>query len=121
MSCYGSGVFRPATVTRVHRSRRKMGIAISTASGRRVVSTPEHTHFAGFKAGRTPQLHMTYLMWKRGAGFRIGTSQTYTKGQRRPVPGPAMRMKGEHADATWVVSVHASEAEARIAETLLSL
>ncbi len=121
MSCYGSGVFRPATVTRVHRSSRKIGTAVSTATGKCLVSTPEHTHFAGFKAGKTPQLYMTYLMWKRGSGFRIGVSQTYTRGQRRSLPGPAMRMNGEHADATWVIAVHASEPEARVAEIMLSL
>ncbi|MGH2920484.1 MAG: UvrD-helicase domain-containing protein, partial [Gaiellaceae bacterium] len=121
LSCYGSGHFRAARVSKVHRSSRRMGTAISTASGRRIVSTPDHTHFAGFKAGKTPQLHMTYLMWKRGSGFRLGTSQTYTRGQRRSIPGPALRMNGEHADATWVVAIYSSEAEARIAETLLSL
>src|SRR6059058_418353 len=83
LSCYGSGEFRSARVTRVHRSARRQGVAITTESGRRIVSTPEHTHFAGFKAGRTPQLHMTYLMWKAGVGFRVGTSLTYTNGQPR--------------------------------------
>jgi ATP-dependent DNA helicase UvrD/PcrA len=121
LSCYGSGVFRPARVLRVHRNRGRDGVAITTASGRELVSTGEHVHFAGFKAGRTPQQHMTYLMWKAKVGFRIGTSRTYTNGQVRSVPGPAMRMDHEHADATWVVSVHTTEAEARIAETLLSL
>ncbi len=48
LSCYGSGVFAAARVSRVHRSSRRGGIAITTASGRRIVSTPEHTHFAGF-------------------------------------------------------------------------
>ena len=120
LSCFGSGLFRGAKVTRVHRSSRKIGTAIATKSGRRIVSTPDHTHFAGFKAGKTPQVHMTYLMWKRGYGFRIGTAQTYTRGQRRSLPGPALRMNGEHADATWVVAVHSNDAEARVAETLLS-
>jgi DNA helicase-2/ATP-dependent DNA helicase PcrA len=121
LSCYGSGRFDAARVTRVHRSRRRRGIAITTAAGRRIVSTPEHMHFAGFKSGRTPQLHMTYLMWKAGVGFRIGTSRTYTAGQRQSLAGPAMRLAGEHADAAWVVSVHATEAEARVEETILSL
>jgi DNA helicase-2/ATP-dependent DNA helicase PcrA len=121
LSCYGSGVFAAASVTHVHRASRRAGIAIVTASGRRIVSTPEHTHFAGFKTGRTPQLHMTYLMWKAGSGFRIGKSQTYSNGRRGPLAGPAMRLNGEHADACWVVSVHSSDAEARLAETLLSL
>jgi DNA helicase-2/ATP-dependent DNA helicase PcrA len=48
MSCYGGGVFRGARVARVHRSVRQRGIAVTTISGRRIVSTPEHVHFAGF-------------------------------------------------------------------------
>jgi superfamily I DNA/RNA helicase len=46
LSSYGSGDLRPARVTRTHRSRATEGIAITTGSGRRVVSTPEHVHFA---------------------------------------------------------------------------
>jgi len=121
LSCYGSGLFRAAKVTRTHRSEAREGIAITTASGRRLVSTPEHMHFAGFKTGRTPQLHMTYLMWKNGSGFRVGTSRTYTNSRDGALAGPAVRLNGEHADAAWVVAVHDDEAEARIAETLLSL
>src|SRR6266496_255308 len=120
LSCYGSGIFRPSRVTRVHKAKALAGIAITTSSGRRIVSTPEHVHFAGFKAGKTPQLHMTYLMWKQGVGFRVGTSRTYSQ-RRLTMPGPAFRMNQEHADAAWVVSVHASDAEARAAEALLSL
>ncbi len=48
-SCYGSGDFRPASVTRVHRTAATGGIAITMASGRRIVSTPEHVHFAGYE------------------------------------------------------------------------
>ena len=121
LSCYGSGVFAGACVGRVHRSSRSKGVAITTESGRRIVSTPEHIHFAGFKTGRTPQLYLTYAMWKAGCGFRVGTSRTYTNGQRQPIAGPALRLHGEHADAAWVVSVHDREAEARAAETMLSL
>src|SRR5947208_881405 len=50
LSCFGSGTFRAARVTKTHRSRKAEGVAITTASGRRIVSTPEHIHFAGFKA-----------------------------------------------------------------------
>ncbi|MBD0330030.1 MAG: UvrD-helicase domain-containing protein [Thermoleophilia bacterium] len=120
LSCYGTGDFRPAKVTRTHRSRRKKGVSITTVSGRRIVSTPEHVHFAGFKAGRTPQLHMTYLMWKAGVGFRVGVSRTYTNGQRQP-PGLALRLNAEHADAAWVLSVHPTDAAARTEELLVSL
>jgi ATP-dependent DNA helicase UvrD/PcrA len=120
-SCYGSGVFRAARVSRLHRGSIREGVVITTASGRRIISTAEHMHFAGFKAGRTPQRHMTYLMWKAGHGFRIGTSRTYTSGQPRAIPGPAMRLNAEHADAAWVISVHPSEIAARADEMLLSL
>jgi DNA helicase-2/ATP-dependent DNA helicase PcrA len=121
LSCYGSGRFGPALVNRVHRSEQRDGIAITTESGRRIVSTPEHMHFAGFKEGWTPQLHMTCLMWKKGSGFRIGTSRTYTAGAYGALAGPAVRLNGEHADSAWVVSTHATEVEARYAETKLSL
>jgi len=121
MSCYGSGVFGPAVVNRTHASRRRAGVAITTESGRRILSTPEHMHFAGFKLGRTPQAHMTYLMWKRGCGFRIGTSRTYTNRAQQTLAGPALRMNQEHADAAWVLGVYPSDAEARTAETILSL
>jgi superfamily I DNA/RNA helicase len=54
LSCYGSGDFRPASVVRTHRSRTAAGVAITLRSGRRIVSTAEHTHFAGYRAGTTP-------------------------------------------------------------------
>src|SRR3954470_22444575 len=47
LSGVGGGQFEPARVTSVFRSHREEGVAIETATGRRVVSTPEHTHFAG--------------------------------------------------------------------------
>ena len=51
-SGYGDGDFRAAEVLRVHRSERADGIAITMRSGRRLVSTPEHTHVAGDPRGR---------------------------------------------------------------------
>jgi DNA helicase-2/ATP-dependent DNA helicase PcrA len=120
LSCFGSGDFRPARVTGVHRGVKEEGIEITMESGRRLVSTPEHVHFAGYRLGRTPQLHMAYLMWKRGVGFRVGTSRTYTESRVKPVVGVAFRARQEAADAAWVVSVHPTEAEARFAEARLS-
>ena len=54
LSGYGSGDFRAARVLRVHRSERSDGIAITTQSGRRIVSTPDHVHFAGYLDGPAP-------------------------------------------------------------------
>ncbi len=121
LSCYGSGDLRPALVVRTHRSRAPSGVAISLRSGRRIVSTPEHTHFAGYRSGSTPQMHLTYLMRHRDKGFRVGTSRVYTAGQERPVVGVALRTRSESADAAWVVGTHDSEMEARIHEMILSL
>src|SRR4051794_24843035 len=70
LSCHGSGDFRPARVLRTQDRSRQRGIAITTAQGRRIVSTSEHVFFAGFKAGLTPKVHMTYLM-RRGERYRL--------------------------------------------------
>ena len=121
LSCYGSGDMRPARVTDAFSSKRADGIRIRTRGGREIVSTPEHTHFAGFRLGLTPQMHMTYLMRRASRGCRVGVTRTYTDGQVKPVIGLQQRCNDEHADAAWVVSVHTDEAEARAAEHLLSL
>jgi DNA helicase-2/ATP-dependent DNA helicase PcrA len=119
-SGYGSGDFRPARVLSVHRGRATAGIAIATESGRRLISTREHVHFAGYLRGRTPHLYLTYLVWRRDRGFGVGTSRTYTNGQTKPVVGVALRTRGEHADAAWVVSTHATDADARYSVALLA-
>jgi superfamily I DNA/RNA helicase len=49
LSAYGDGVFGPARVTDAWRSERRDGVAVTLRSGRRLVSTPEHTHFAGYR------------------------------------------------------------------------
>ncbi|HVE68728.1 MAG TPA: UvrD-helicase domain-containing protein [Solirubrobacteraceae bacterium] len=121
LSCFGSGDFRPAKVTDVSTAIDRFGIAITTAGGRRVVSTPEHTHFAGYMHGVSPQLYLTYLMWRGDKGFRVGTTRTHADVRARPISGVALRALQEHADAAWVVSVHASETEARVEELRLSL
>jgi superfamily I DNA/RNA helicase len=120
LSCYGSGDFRPARIARTHQSRRQRGVAITTASGRTVVSTSEHTMFAGFKAGITPQQHMTYVM-RRGEHFRVGTTGTYHRSAHRDAIGVQTRATQEQADGACVVSVHETDAEAREAESVLSL
>ncbi|MBL0141945.1 MAG: UvrD-helicase domain-containing protein [Betaproteobacteria bacterium] len=122
LSCYGSGDFRPAEVARVYRRASKGDlIEIRTRSGKRIVSTPEHTHFAAYVPGETPQTFFTCLMHKEGVGYRLGTSQVYTRGQVKPRVGYRQRSTQEHADAVWIVGTHASENEARFDEITLSL
>jgi DNA helicase II / ATP-dependent DNA helicase PcrA len=122
LSCYGAKRFKPARVMRVHRRKKSTSLVeITLASGKKIVSTPEHTHFAGYVLGETPQTFFTYVMWKRNVGYRVGTSQVYTKGQRKPMLGFKQRVLQEHADALWIIGTHESENAARQDEMLVSL
>ena len=98
-----------------------MGVEIATRGGRRIVSTPEHTHFAGYHGDHTPSQHLTYLMWRRDKGFRVGTTRTRPSGQHPQAHGLQIRSSQEHADAAWVLSIHETESEARAAEQLYAL
>ena len=118
LSCYGSGDFRPARVTETFESFSAFGIEIRTRSGRRIVSTPEHTHFAGYHGAHTPDQHLAYLMWRKDKGFRVGTTRTHPQGQHPGTSGLQLRSAMEHADAAWVLSVHDTESQARAAEAL---
>ncbi len=121
LSCHGSGDFRPARVCGVSRSRATEGVAITTAGGHRIVSTPEHMHFAGFDRRHSPQLHLTYAMWRADKGFRVGTTRTYPERDSAVVSGVHLRAVQEHADAAWIVATHATEPDARVTEMELSL
>lgn len=122
LSCHGMGRFLPATVVdRFERQRSGRMIALHLRSGRVLRSTPEHTHFAGYLLGETPQMHFLYLMQKEGVGFRLGTSQVYTRGVAKPKVEHAQRSAQEHADATWIIRTHGTENEARLDEILTSL
>jgi DNA helicase-2/ATP-dependent DNA helicase PcrA len=121
LSSYGTDTFRAAPITRVHEGNNPAAIEITTASGKTLTSTDDHMHFAGFIPHISPDLHVVYLMWHRDRGFRIGTSRTYTTGQRLPIIGAFQRARQEHADALWVVSTHPSAERARYAEASLAL
>ena len=122
LSSYGCGDLRAAKVTeRFVRQRRGRMICLHLRSGRVVKSTPEHTHFAGYVLGETPQTYFLYLMHKAGIGYRLGTSKVYTAGQAKPMVGFKQRSVQDHADAAWIVRSHRNENEARSDEVLTSL
>ena len=122
MSSYGNGALRPAKVAeRFARERAGRMLTLHLRSGRTLCSTPEHTHFAGYILGETPQTYFLYLMHKESIGWRLGTSQVYTQGQVKPMVGFKQRSSQEHADATWIIRTHATENEARLDEILTSL
>ena len=120
LSNHGSGRLAPARVTRTSKSQRSEGVRIRTRNGREIVSTPEHMHFAGFRRGVTPDLHVTYVMRRGGMGFRVGVTRTFNHNRRVPVSGVALRAMHEHADCAWVVGLHPDEAEARACEAELA-
>jgi DNA helicase-2/ATP-dependent DNA helicase PcrA len=122
LSCYGSGEFRAADVTDkfAHRRRGSL-VCLHLRSGTIIKSTPEHTHFAGYLLGETPQTHFLYLMHKEGVGFRLGTTQVYTRGQVKPMVGFQQRTLHEHADEAWIIRTHATENDARSDEVITSL
>ncbi|HET8728520.1 MAG TPA: UvrD-helicase domain-containing protein, partial [Alphaproteobacteria bacterium] len=122
LTARGSGSFGPARVIDTFARRKKArGVAITTKSGQRVVSTAEHVHFAGYRLGASPTVFFTYLMYKRGVGYRLGTTQVYTAGQVKPMVGFAQRLLQEHGDALWIIGTHDSENDARSEEYILSL
>ena len=121
LSAIGAGRRGPSRVLRVRERRSTRGIVIRTAAGRTLSSTPEHIHFAGYRLGLTPQLRLVYVMRRDGYGFRLGTTSIYTRAQVKPVIGLGHRCLQEGADAAWVISTHANEQDARLAELQLSL
>ena len=95
-SSQGRGQFAPARVNRAHRSESARGIAILTESKRRLVSTPEHVHFAGYRPGTTIPLFLTYLMRRATMGFRVGTTRTVI-GTKEQFSGLGLRTMYERA------------------------
>jgi superfamily I DNA/RNA helicase len=72
-SAHGSGDFRPARVLAVARREREgMGVRITTRSGRRLVSTPEHNHIARLDTGSPYLLDGKALPFLPAASVRPG-------------------------------------------------
>jgi DNA helicase-2/ATP-dependent DNA helicase PcrA len=120
LSSFGSGNFGPAPVTDVFSSHRTDGVRIRTRAGREIVSTPEHTHFAGYRNGLTPPFHATYVMRKRDVGWRVGMTRTAVNSRGQTTPGVQLRVMTERADDAWVISTHERVEEARVAEAILA-
>ena len=122
ISNFGSGDLRPSKVTGTYsKTTSEDLVSIKTNGGKKITSTKNHTHFAGYRTGISPQTHFVYLMYKAGVGYRIGTTQMYTKGQRKPVAGFVQRSNQEKADALWILSTHKDTSTARVSEYKLSL
>jgi superfamily I DNA/RNA helicase len=77
LSAQGGGLFGPARVTETFSTRRSIGVAVTLASGRRIVSTTEHTHFAGTPAYPEPRRTSINEAY-RPAGSTFGASAVLT-------------------------------------------
>ncbi|HEU0024674.1 MAG TPA: UvrD-helicase domain-containing protein [Thermoleophilaceae bacterium] len=120
LSCCGSGKLRPARVTNVFHGQRQTGVRIRTRGGRELISTAQHTHFAGYRNGLTPDMYMTYVMRKDAVGFRVGTTKTLVNVRGQSVAGVQLRAMTEKAGAAWVVSTHSTNSEALASEAVLA-
>jgi len=120
LSCFGSGKFRKSTVSYHKKSKSNNIVRIELDNGYVLESTPDHTHFAGYVTGHTPEMHVVYLMYKNGLGFRTGVSGTYAKSQYKPRLGISVRCNHEKADALWVISSHNNDLDARYEEARIA-
>jgi DNA helicase-2/ATP-dependent DNA helicase PcrA len=95
-------------------------VRIRTREGDELLATPNHMCFAKLRVEAS--LHYTYLMWKRGVGYRIGT----TRGVRASKDGELcsglqVRANQEVADAMWILHASNSPAECRFYEHYYSV
>ena len=85
-------------------------MSITTASGHRLVATPEHCVFARFPINSRYQ-HV-YLMFSRKLGYRIGRTGTTRTNGAKAYPGFVERLRQERGDAIWLLRACTDVAEA---------
>ena len=124
LSCHGSGVFRPARVTDVHRWRRAHRYRDHNGSrGAEFVSYAGAHPLCWVQAGHDPTAphDLSHVeAWVRLPARNL--PHIHGRAKSAHSPGPAFRMNQEHADAAWVLSTHSrGTPRARKAEMLTSL
>jgi superfamily I DNA/RNA helicase len=111
-SCYGADDFRPATVTDTfRRSCRGELVEIGLSGGKKILSTPEHTHFAGYLLGDTPQtsvrrnVKLTLCAEHRGARpmHRISVSGNDGPGKSALQAAGLSVRKTKGGEANWIM------------------
>jgi DNA helicase-2/ATP-dependent DNA helicase PcrA len=117
----GWGATTEMAIEKVMKRRFKGRLVrIRTEDGHELRGTPNHLAFAKLRSD--PRLHYTYLMWKRGVGYRIGTTRgVRTSKDREICSGLQVRANQEVADAMWVLHSSRSAAECRFYEHLYSV
>jgi DNA helicase-2/ATP-dependent DNA helicase PcrA len=118
LSAKGGGQTQFSRVTDVTERRviNQPVVTISTKRGLSLTTTPEHVHFARYMVGDAggDDLFFTYLMYKRGVGFRLGVTRRYrATSAAHKTMGFIQRSTQESADALWVVEACRTEEESR--------
>ena len=121
----GGGKTTFSRVTRVHERRviNQPVVTVRTKRGFELTTTPEHVHFARYMVedARGEDLFFTYLMHKRGVGFRVGVTRRYRSYSRtQKTMGFVQRLNQEAADAVWVLEACGAEESARFWEEYYS-
>jgi superfamily I DNA/RNA helicase len=101
-------------------SRKYCGELIEIQTNGKVTKvTPDHHVWVKFnRKALAKKTHFVYLMWKKSAGFRIGTSSLRAASGSNQI---SHRGYQEQANAMWVLAVVKSNEEARTLEEIWSL
>jgi DNA helicase-2/ATP-dependent DNA helicase PcrA len=95
-------------------------IHIRTDDDCELTTTPHHLLFARIEP--RSDLHYVYLMYRRGRGYRIGTTQgvRHRRAKDEVVSGLMIGANQEVADKVWILKVCRSSAEASFYEQYLA-
>lgn len=123
MSGFGNGVVGVAKVQSTERRYVECDlVTITTESGRRIRTTPEHIQFAGFNDTAADKGWTVYLMYRSDLGYRIGMCSDQEKAPRwRAAKGFKYRSVQEGADHCYVLASRLDRQEARVMEMVWSL
>lgn len=123
LSGKGSDKIGICRVTDVFKSKINEDVVkIETRSGRELITTNNHTHFAKYYLNEK-ELFFTYLMFKEGFGFRIGVTRSFhnQKHQDKHRFGFMNRINGEGADKIWLIKACYTEEESKYWEQYYSI
>jgi DNA helicase-2/ATP-dependent DNA helicase PcrA len=124
LSGKGSSILGYNKVTNIFKNKFKGEvIKIKTESGKELITTQEHTHFAKYVLNNK-EWFFTYLMYKKGYGFRIGVTKSYhsrSSFEKSSRFGFMNRLNGENAQKIWLLGAFKTESESRLKEIEYSL
>lgn len=106
----------PAVVRHVGTSMHRRVLTFKTDSGETFRCTPNHVVYAAQTRCRTAGYYV-YLMWKRGVGWRIGSTSSVLLCSAAKMTRASL----EHAERMWILEHSTTLEEAHYKEIQLSL